>query len=245
MNKILMMTLLAAALAQPLLAKGKKHAAPEAAPTAQATLAPTPSAMAGPLAPPWDHVALKDGQEADGKIRGYDAYFLSFELKNANKVQIPWIEVAALKPAEFSGDTALMTQYLKNEPAEVQSRIQAKGGMHAFEKALWPGFAVHGYGFKEAGNNDMFLSLAGAELFGVLVGGFGFSNANSDNVSDGVDRADALALGWSGVGIFALTWIVDLAGADASANNFNERNKLSFDMKPVDHGSVVTASLRF
>jgi hypothetical protein len=249
MKKFLILTLAAASLAQPLMAKDKKKPAKQV-PVAEATVAPTPAAssMAGPLAAPWDHVALKDGQEADGKIRGYDAYFLSFELKNATKVQIPWMEVAGVKPAEFSGDTALMMQYLKNEPSEVQSHIQPKSASQARMKALFPGFFLHGYGYKEAGNQDVFLSLAGAEIFGLLVGGFGAARASDPSIANDTqsgEQADAQALAWGGVSIFALSWLIDIVGSGYSADSFNAEHHLAFGLQPQGQAALATASLKF
>lgn len=215
---------------------GSALVAEDLTPTAQA--APTPA----PLAAPWDHVTLKDGQQADGKIRGYDAFFLEFQLKNATQAHLPWMEIAELKPAEFSGDAAFMKQYIKADSVEVQSRIEAKSAPHARMQALYPGFFIHGYGFKDAGNQDMFLSLAGAELFGLLVGGFGGARAADPTLSRG-ERDTANSMLYGGAGIFALTWLIDIVGSGFSADNFNAEHKLSLSLLP--QGAAMTASVRF
>jgi hypothetical protein len=233
------MKILMLALLLPAFAPAEVLPAP-ATVTAEATLAPTPS----PLSPPWDSVTLKDGQWAEGKLRGYDAFFLSFELKNAVKLQLPWIEVAEVKPAEFSGDTALMRQYMKPDSVEVASRIQARSPGRSVGKALWPGVFIHGAGFREAGNTDMFLSLAGAELFGIVVGGFGLARASDVSLSTGErDTANSLALG--GAAVFVVTWVVDLIGAAPSAKNYNAAHGLVFSFAPLPGKPAVTASLRF
>jgi hypothetical protein len=234
--KILMLAL----LLLPALGPAAEALPAAASPTAEATLAPTPA----PLSPPWDSVTLKDGQWAEGKLRGYDAFFLSFELKNGAKAQLPWIEVAEVKPAEFSGDTALMRQYMKPDAVEVASRIQARSPSRARAKALWPGLLIHGAGFREAGNTDMFLSLAGAELFGIVVGGFGAARASDVSLSTGErDTANSLALG--GAAVFAVTWLIDLVGSGYSAENFNAAHGLTVSLLPAPGKTAVTASLRF
>jgi hypothetical protein len=111
-------------------------------------------------------------------------------------------------------------------------------------KALFPGFFIHGSGFKEAGNTDMFLSLAGAELFGVLVGAFGAARAGDPALSQG-ERDTAASLAMGGVCVFALTWTIDLIGSGISANNYNQRHGLSLGLAPARQGGIITAQLSF
>ncbi len=226
-------------LAAPLMA-AKKKKTPTPEPTPVVTLATTPA----PLAEPWDVVTLKDGQKADGKVRGYDAFFLEFETKGAKKIQLPWAELAEVKQAELSGDAAMMRQYIKPGSAEVKSRIEAKSASKAFGKALYPGFIIHGAGFREAGNTDMFLSLAGAELFGVLVGGFGATRTTDPGLSQGErDTANYMVLG--GAAVFGLTWLIDLVGAPISANSLNHEHGLTLGSELRPGGGALTASLSF
>jgi hypothetical protein len=221
----------------PLMAKSKKKH-----PQAQllVTAVPTPS----PLAPPWDKVTLKDGQQAEGKIRGYDSFFLEFESKNATKFHIPWIEVSDLAPAEFSGDSALMRQYLKTDQVEVQTFIQAKNPHDVRMIAAWPGFMLHGSGYRAAGDNDSFLSLAGLELFGVGIGLFGLGQS-TDTAASASDQSVSQGLMIAGGSIFLITWVWDLVGSGYAAESFNSQHGLSLSFAPTLQGNLMTAQLRF
>lgn len=185
-------------------------------------------------------VGLKDGQRAKGRLLGYDAFYLVLEHENGRRYDVPWKEVSEFAPDEFSGDTAMVRQYLTQEEVVVTAVIQPKDLGRVTGKAFWPGFLVHGAGFREAGNNDMFLSLAGAEIFGALIAGFGASKVLDAGVAKG-DKDTAQYLVWGGGAVFLGSWLVDLAFSRVSAGNYNARHGFSLGLAP--QGAVL--ALRF
>lgn len=200
----------------------------------------TPTAQAGA----WDRVVLKDGQKMEGRIRGHDAFFLDIESRNGTELHLPWPEILEVAPAEFTGASAFYRQNMTADNVKVTSVIEPRSPSAALGKAFWPGFFIHGYGHKEAGDTDMFLSLAGAELFGALVAGFGASKVLDAGVAQG-DKDTAQYLVWGGGGVFILSWIWDIAGAPGAARAYNERHKVAFDVVPAQRGVMLGMSTRF
>ena len=190
-----------------------------------------------PLAPPWDKVELKDGQKLEGKFTGYDAYFLEVEGRNAHHFSLPWKEVATITPAEFSGNIALMKAYLTQEKVEVASFVQAKDPHVACKAALFPGIFIHGYGYRAAGNRDMFLSLACAEAFGVVMAGIGGVTVADSKPEDNTGMATAML--WGGIGVFVVSWYWDIIGAPMSVRDFNQKNGLTLITAPLPRGGAL------
>ncbi len=184
----------------------------------------------------WDRIVLKDGQSMQGRIKGYDAFFLDVEAKGSGAAfHLPWREVAEVAPAEFTGDTAMIRQYLSPDMVKVESSIQARDPYEAVSKSFWPGFLIHGYGHKVAGDQDTFLSLAGAEIFGALVAGFGAAKLADAGVAQG-DKDTAQYLVYGGGAMFVLSWAWDVLGSARAARKYNERHRLILGAAP---GGVV------
>ena len=227
-------------LAASLQAKGK-HASKTAA-----TPAPTPAAtaVAAPAVAQPAVITLKDGQIFKGHIVQYDAYFLEAESLGGVKANIPLSEIAEIEPGDYIGDIATLRKHLSSEKVEVTSDLSAKDSKLALQKALWPGFVIHGWGYRAAGNQDMFLSLVGGEIFGVLVGGFGAIKAadgasNASEIQAGVD----LAIG--GASLFAVTWLWDVVGAPHYARSFNAEHGLSLSTSALPGGALASMKVSF
>jgi hypothetical protein len=226
MRAILVLSLILAAA--PAWAKTAKPAkAPAPAATAVATPARTP---AGPLG--HVHVRLKDGQALDAAVLKYDSYFLSIQNRLGTGFDVPWAEVESVDSQDLAADLSLMRGKLTAEPGPVNSLIQARSGSAALDQALWPGFLLHGAGHRYAGDTDTFVSLAGAELFGVVVSGFGLSELASTS-EDGEHRDTSLGLAVGGGAIFALTWFYDLAFAPGAAEKLDRAKGLAFEPTPT------------
>ena len=196
--------------------------------------------VVGPLSA--DSITLKDGQTAKGVIGGYDAYFLQFTLGNGAKIDVPMKEIAKIQPDEFTGDTAMIGQYLSAEATPVTVHIQPKSPSQALGKAFFPGFFIHGYGHKVAGDTDMFMALAGAELFGLLVGGFGAIRQIDPAASQQYKDFSMYLLAGGGV-FFGLSWLVDIAFANHAAKKFNAEHRLS--LAPLPEGGRLAWSTSF
>ncbi len=173
-------------------------------------------------------VRLKDGQVLAAQLLKSDAYFLSIANSRGTVFDVPWAEVAAVDSSELGADLALLRGRITAEPSPVGSIIEARSGSKALGKALWPGFFLHGSGHRYAGDNDTFVSLAGAELFGVVVGGFGLNELLGPGKT-GEHKDTALALAVGGASLFTLTWLWDLAFAPGAARRYNESKGLALE----------------
>lgn len=203
-------------------------------PSAEATALPTPappSAGSG-QAPILLQVRLKDGQSAELKLLHYDSVFLSAVNAKGTKFDLPWNEVASLSSADAGPDLALMQGHLTPEASPVGSQIALRQPGTAFTQALWPGFLLHGAGHRYAGDQDTFFSLAGGELFGLVVGGFGLSELLGPEKT-GESKDTALALASAGGIIFGLTWLWDLGFAPGAATKFNQAKGLALQPLPT------------
>lgn len=218
-------------------------AMPEASSPSPAASVPSVLQEAPPKAP-YDKMTLKDGQRAEGKFKGYDAYFLSFVEKNGTVIQVPWIEVASLDPAVDSGDNAIMKQYLKADPTEVTSFIAPKSPDLALQQALWPGFVIHGAAYHYAGDDGMYYSLLSLEAFGVGAAIFGAALVGDTADSPG-DQQISGGLMIAGGALFVGSWFVDIIGAGSAVRDFNDSHKLSLSLAPSANGSMLSARMEF
>jgi hypothetical protein len=218
---------------------GKAKHAPAAKPAAAQAVSASAQAEA-PAAPVLDAspssgsltVRLKDGQSFQAQLQKSDKYFLSVNNAKGTHFDIPWAEVEAIDSSEVGSDgLALLRANLTPGPGPVGSIVEPRDGSVAFKRALWPGFLLHGSGFRYAGDNETFVSLAGGELFGVVIAGFGLSELQS-TTDDGEHRGTSLGLAVGGGSIFALTWLYDLAFAPGAARDFNAAKGLSLEPRP-------------
>ncbi len=105
----------------------------------------------------------------------------------------------------------------------VSARKSPSGAFHA---ALWPGFIIHGAGYRAAGDDDAFLNLAGGEIFSVVLLGFGMNEAFGPGIP-GETKITSQSIAVGGGIIFLGTWAWDLIGASGAARDFNQKNGLS------------------
>ena len=177
-------------------------------------------------------VTLKDGQSARVDLLSYDDFFLSVKNAVGTRFNLPWPEVAAVDgPAAMGGDLALMRGHLSADPHAVETVLEPRHPSVAFEKALWPGVLLHGWGFHYAGDQGMFANLAGAEAFGVVLGAFGTYLQYFPNSSD-TSLTVPKALTAAGIAIFGLTWAWDLAFSPHAAAVLDRAHGLSLEPAP-------------
>ena len=112
----------------------------------------------------------------------------------------------------------------------------------AFVASLWPGILLHGWGHHVAGDQETFLNLAGGELFGVIMLGFGASEALGPDIKD-ESKATSQSIAIAGAAIFGVTWLWDVVDAGAAAKRFNKEHNLS--LLPLEGGAQLALSTRF
>lgn len=201
-----------------------------------------PASLTATASPFPAKVTLKDGQSMKGEVLSYDAFFLVVAQAGGRKFDLPWREIAEVTLEEFSGDDAMMRQYLTPERVAVASVIQPRDPGAALAKAFWPGVLLHGYGHKQAGESEVFFSLAGAGIFGGLMGGFGLARALDAGVSES-DKELARYLAWGGGAIFTISWLWDLSFAASAARKFNAKHGLA--IAPAPGGVALGTRLEF
>jgi hypothetical protein len=84
--------------------------------------------------------------------------------------------------------------------------------------------------------------MAGGELFGVIMLGFGLSEALGPDIK-GESKATSQSIAIGGGVIFGVTWLWDVVGAGAAATRFNKEHNLS--LLPLDGGAQLALSTRF
>jgi hypothetical protein len=171
----------------------------------------------------------------DAVLLQSDAYFLSISNRAGTRFDLPWKEVAELDSPDMGLELVGLRSRLDSTPERVTQRVEPVSGGRALRRALWPGFLVHGWGHREAGANDVFLSLVGAEVFGVVVGAFGLGELLGPEKA-GETKDTALALSVAGASIFALTWFWDLAFAPGAAERYNKARGLVLAPRPEGPG---------
>lgn len=121
-------------------------------------------------------------------------------------------------------------------------KVYTRSSHDAFVASLWPGVFLHGWGHHVAGDQDTFLNLAGGELFGVIMMGFGLSEALGPDIKDeSKSTSQSIAIG--GAAVFGVTWLWDVADAGAAAKRFNKEHNLS--LAPLNGGAQLALTTRF
>ncbi|MES2201199.1 MAG: hypothetical protein V4498_03000 [candidate division FCPU426 bacterium] len=192
-----------------------------------------------------DSLTLKNGQRLEGRLGSYDAYFVEIATSDGRNLSLPWKEVADFKFGSTEGEDAAMRRHLSAQAVDAQAQAApAKDPALIFHKALWPGFVVHGSGYRELGDQDAFLSLVGAEIFGAMVGGFGLAKVLDAGVAPN-DKETASYLVWGGATVFVVTWAWDLIGAPAAARRMNQAATPSVSLSPLPGGAMLALNRAF
>ncbi len=173
-----------------------------------------------------DTVVLKDGQVLKGDVKGFDAYFLDVKNGLGTPFHIPWGEVRSVSHTT-TANSWLEDTYITQQPAEVTVVVQPVSPGACLKAALFPGVLLHGWGLRQAHDENGFYSLAGAEVFGVIVGGFGLTELTGPSIQ-GENKDTSLGLTIGGGSIFALSWLWDLAFAAHTAEKFNHDHGLAW-----------------
>jgi hypothetical protein len=215
-------------------AKRHRHATP--VPTPEALVAaPTPA----PTPPVLFTVVLKDRQRAKLTLLSYDRFFVTAVNAPGTRFDIPWVEIAAVEPVDSNSDAelSLMRGNLTTDSVPVASVVEPRSPDEAlFQALVWPGVILHGAGFRYAGDNDAFVSLAGAEFFGVLVGAFGAyleAYPDGEDTSKGVPQD--LLLG--GAAVYVITWVIDAGFSPSAAAALDKQRGLA--LEPAGDGAQL------
>jgi hypothetical protein len=171
-----------------------------------------------------DTVVLKDQQVIDCQVQGFDHYTLDVQTFKGKVFHIPWGEVQSVSQTSRSLTSSELS-FITPNSVEVTTFAAPLSESLAFQKALYPGFFIHGWGHHFAHDEDRYYTLVAGELLGVATAGFGLqeylSNANSTE-----SRITSQSLSIGGLSIFAATWVYDLAFAGSAVRHFNQAHDL-------------------
>jgi hypothetical protein len=249
MKKCLLFLLAFCVLAAPGLAKRKKASAEKGGTAVEAI--GSPDGPAAPAVKPDElDLVLKDGQALKGAVQGYDSYFLDVKIQKGATFHVPWPEIKSVsregRPEDWA--QAFLTA---EQNVVVTTTVTPLNPGQAFLASLFPGFFIHGWGHYQARDTDRFYALLGAEVFGVMVGGFGVTEASgvwglksSPGVAGENDNT-ARALAYAGAAIFAGSWLWDVCFASSAADRFNREHGLVLNVAPVKDGMLLGMNCRF
>jgi hypothetical protein len=177
--------------------------------------------------PAWaDTVVLKDGQTLDCDIKGHDRYSLDVQSRKGVLFHIPWEEIKSVTHSTTAVPADAEQSHLTSGQAEVTSRVAAIPPEYAFDKALWPGVLIHGWGHHIAHDEERYYGLLAAEVSGVVIAGFGVPEMfSTDKPSE--SRITSQTLSIAGGTLFLLSWLGDLAFAESAARSFNAAHNLA------------------
>jgi hypothetical protein len=163
---------------------------------------------------------------AQGIVRSFDDYFVDFETSTGLKVSVPWREVGAIEEKEASGASAFFGAKMVEGDAKVESLLAPLSPSRARGLAFGTGFLIHGWGHRYARDNKTFLSLVGAEAFGLLVAAIGGNDFLDPNFKN-EDQTISTAMLITGGAFFVGSWLWDIAYAPEAARKFNKAKGLA------------------
>jgi hypothetical protein len=126
------------------------------------------------------------------------------------------------------------------ESAALSIRLEKKDPGAALKKAFWPGILIHGWGHREAGDYGTFTNLAGAELFGAVVLGFGLAEYLGPEIP-GENKGTSQSIALGGGAIMLTSWLWDVVGAPGAARQYNADHGLTL----IPRSNGLQVALRF
>ena len=183
-----------------------------------------------------DIITLKDSQEFAADVAGFDSFYLAVSLTAGREISIPWREVRSIKHTT-TGSSWLEETYITPEDAEVATLVVQLSEGTAFQRALFPGIAMHGAGHFYAKDTNMGMSLLAAEIVSLFMMGLSVSDIiqpQEDSQASSVSRA----VFFTGLTIFGGSWLYDIIFSGGAAGKFNSENSFLTQEKKENAGST-------
>lgn len=174
-----------------------------------------------------DIITLKDGQEFQADVAGFDSFYLSVTLTAGQEVSIPWAEVRTIKHTT-TGSSWLEETYMTPGDADVATFVVPLSKDIALQKSLFPGIGMHGAGHFYAKDTNMGMSLLSAEVVSLIM--MGLSVSEIIKPEEGSQATDVSRIVfYTGFTIFGGSWLYDIIFSGAAVERFNSENKFIAD----------------
>jgi hypothetical protein len=183
-----------------------------------------------------DIITLKDGQEFAADVAAYDKFYLTVKLSAGQEASIPWPEVRSVKHTTTEEDWLEQT-HITQEDTEVATLVVPFSKDIAFQKALFPGIAMHGAGHFYARDKNMGMSLLSAEIVALIM--MGLSVVELIQPEEGSQASNvSQVVFYTGLTIFGGAWLYDILFSGGAVEKFNNENKFLIQEKKEDAGSA-------
>ena len=174
-----------------------------------------------------DIITLKDDQQFSADVTGFDSYYLTAVLGNNKTVNIPWREVRFVKHTTTASNW-LEETYISKEDSEVDTLVTPVSEDKAFWNAVFPGLVIHGSGHFYAKNQNMGMSLMSAEIVSLIIMAVSINEVLTPVEAD-VSSGVSSAVFFTGLTMFAVSWVWDMIFAAPSAAEYNLKNDFLLD----------------
>ncbi len=182
-----------------------------------------------------DYIVLKDEQKFEADVTGFDSYYLMVKLANNKTISIPWNEVRLVKHTT-TASSWLEETYMNNDDVEITSYISPLSESEAFQKAVFPGFIMHGSGHFYGKDQNMGFSLMSAEIVSLIIMGISLNEIITP-VDDQSNMVSQVVF-YTGLGMFSVSWLWDMIFAPSAAAKFNSEHVFAVN-EPADSAATT------
>ena len=174
-----------------------------------------------------DIITLKDDQQFTADVTGFDSYYLTALLTNNKTVNIPWREVRFVKHTTTASNW-LEETYMSKEDSEVDTLVTPVSEDKAFWNAVFPGLVIHGSGHFYAKNQNMGMSLMSGEIVSLIIMAVSINEVLTPVAPD-QSNGVSTAVFFTGLTMFAVSWIWDMLFAAPAAAEYNAAHDFMLD----------------
>jgi hypothetical protein len=182
-----------------------------------------------------DIITLKDSQEFQADVAGFDDFYLAVSLTASRAISIPWREVKAIAHTT-TGSSWLEETHITPEDVDVVTLVKPLSGGMALQKAIFPGIAMHGAGHFYAKDTNRGMSLLAAEIVSLFM--MGLSVSEVINPQDDSQSSVSRAVFFTGLTVFGGSWLYDIIFSGSAVDKFNSENNFLIQEKKDNAGSA-------
>lgn len=176
-----------------------------------------------------DVIMLKDSQEFAADVVSFDEFYLVVKLAEGQELSIPWIEVAGIKHTTTEPNW-LEEIHITPEDTDVATLVVPLSKDVAFQKALFPGFAMHGAGHFYAKDKNTGMSVLSAEILSLILMGLSVAEIIQPEAGSQASFVSQIVF-FTGLTVFGGSWLYDVIFCGGSVDKFNSENNFLIQEK--------------
>ena len=169
-----------------------------------------------------DIITLKDDQQFNAEVTGFDGYYLTVALENKKSVNIPWREVRFVKHTT-TASSWLEETYINNEEVEVDTLVTPVSEDKAFWNSVFPGLVIHGSGHFYAKNQNVGMSLMSAEIVSLIIMAVSINEVLTPVEQDQSNNVSKFVF-FTGLTMFTVSWVWDMVFSKTAAAEYNSNH---------------------